>query len=96
MTWSDGEAGYWLLVHKKIEIKMSYKNLDIWERARKVSIDIHKMILINLPIPIAIGIGMYEEGSQIRRSSKSTRSNILEGYNFNQQQETSSKKPEKK
>lgn len=74
-------AGYWLLVTEKWD-KMSYKKLDIWERARDVSIAIHKMTLTELPIPIAIGIGieMYEEGSQIRRSSKSIKSNIVEGY----------------
>ncbi|MBW8051695.1 MAG: four helix bundle protein [Cytophagales bacterium] len=54
---------------------MSYKKLEIWERARKVSIAIHKMTLTELP-----KYEMYEEGSQIRRSSKSVRSNIVEGY----------------
>ena len=54
---------------------MSYKKLDIWERAREVSIAIHKMTLTELP-----KFEMYEEGSQIRRSSKSTRSNVVEGF----------------
>ncbi len=54
---------------------MSYKNLEIWERARNLSIAIHKMTLTELP-----KFEMYEEGSQIRRSSKSTRTNIVEGY----------------
>jgi four helix bundle protein len=54
---------------------MSYKKLDIWERAKEVSIAIHKMTLTELP-----KFEMYEEGSQIRRSSKSIRSNIVEGY----------------
>lgn len=54
---------------------MSYKKLEIWERARAVSIAIHKMTLTELP-----NFEMYEEGSQIRRSSKSVRSNIVEGY----------------
>ena len=54
---------------------MSYKKLEIWERAREVSIAIHKMTLTELP-----KFEMYEEGSQIRRSSKSIRSNIVEGY----------------
>jgi four helix bundle protein len=54
---------------------MSYKKLEIWERARDVSIAIHKMTLAELP-----KFEMYEEGSQIRRSSKSVRSNIVEGY----------------
>jgi len=54
---------------------MSYKKLEIWERARELSIAIHKMTLEELP-----KFEMYEEGSQIRRSSKSIRSNIMEGY----------------
>jgi four helix bundle protein len=54
---------------------MSYKNLEIWEKARDVSIAIHMMTLVELP-----KFEMYEEGSQIRRSSKSVRSNIVEGY----------------
>ena len=54
---------------------MSYKKLEIWERAKEVSIAIHKMTLAELP-----KFEIYEEGSQIRRSSKSVRSNIVEGY----------------
>lgn len=54
---------------------MSYKKLEIWKLARELSIDIHKMTLTKLP-----KFEMYEEGSQIRRSSKSVRSNIVEGY----------------
>lgn len=54
---------------------MSYQNLEIWQLARKASIDIHTMTLNKLP-----KFEMYEEGSQIRRSSKSVRSNIVEGY----------------
>ena len=54
---------------------MSYKNLEIWKLSREVTIDIHKMTLGKLP-----KFEMYEEGSHIRRSSKSTRSTIVEGY----------------
>jgi len=54
---------------------MSYRNLEVWHLARDLSIDIHKMTLEKLP-----KFEMYEEGSQIRRSSKSVRSNIVEGY----------------
>ena len=54
---------------------MSYRNLEIWQLARELSIEIHKMTLSQLP-----RFEMYEEGSQIRRSSKSVRSNIVEGY----------------
>ena len=53
---------------------MNYKNLEIWKLARELSIEIHRMTL-NLP-----KFEMYEEGSQIRRSSKSIRSNIVEGF----------------
>lgn len=54
---------------------MSYRNLEIWQYARKISIAINDMTLKELP-----GFEMYETGSQIRRSSKSTRTNIVEGY----------------
>ena len=54
---------------------MSYRKLEIWKLARDVSVDIHKMTLNSLP-----RFEQYEEGSQIRRSSKSIRSNIVEGY----------------
>lgn len=53
---------------------MSYKKLEIWQDAKELSIEIHKMTL-GLP-----KFELYEEGSQIRRSSKSIRSNIVEGY----------------
>lgn len=53
---------------------MSYKKLNIWQLSRTLVIDIHKMSL-NLP-----AFEKYEEGSQIRRSSKSVKSNIVEGY----------------
>lgn len=54
---------------------MSYKQLEIWQIAREVVNEIHKMTLEELP-----KFEMYEEGSQIRRSSKSIKSNIVEGY----------------
>ncbi len=54
---------------------MSYKNLEIWQLARELVIDIHKMTLNKLP-----KFEMFEEGSQIRRSMKSVRSTIVEGY----------------
>jgi four helix bundle protein len=54
---------------------MSYKNLDIWKLARELVIDIHRMTLVALP-----KFEMFEEGSQIRRSIKSVKSTIVEGY----------------
>jgi four helix bundle protein len=54
---------------------MSYKNLEIWQESRKLVIDIHKMTLEKLP-----KFELYEEGIQIRKSSKSVKSTIVEGY----------------
>ncbi len=54
---------------------MSYKNLEIWKLSDEVAIAIHEMTLQELP-----KFEMYEGGSQIRRSSKSVKSNIVEGY----------------
>ena len=53
---------------------MSYKKLKIWQLAKELSVEIHKMTM-KLPT-----FELYETGSQIRRSSKSIRSNIVEGY----------------
>jgi hypothetical protein len=54
---------------------MSYKDLEIWQLAKIVVIEVHHMTIYNLP-----KYEMYEEGAQIRRSIKSVRSNIVEGY----------------
>lgn len=54
---------------------MSYRSLEIWQLARDLSIDVHQMTLIQLP-----KFEWFEEGRQIRRSVKSIRSNIVEGY----------------
>jgi four helix bundle protein len=54
---------------------MSYRNLEIWNLSPGLVVDIHKMSLTKLP-----KFEMYEEGTQIRRSMKSIRSNIVEGY----------------
>jgi len=54
---------------------MSYRNQEIWQLARDLTVDVHRMTLEELP-----RFEMYEEGSQIRRSMKSVRSNIVEGY----------------
>jgi four helix bundle protein len=54
---------------------MSYRNLEIWQLARELSVDIHGMTLAALP-----KFEQYEQGAQIRRSSKSVRANIVEGY----------------
>ena len=54
---------------------MSYRNLEIWKLARLLTNDIQRLTLRELP-----KFEMYEVGSQIRRSMKSIRSNIVEGY----------------
>jgi four helix bundle protein len=53
---------------------VSYRSLEVWQLAREVSIEVHEMSLI-LP-----RFEQYEVASQIRRSSKSVRSNIVEGF----------------
>jgi four helix bundle protein len=54
---------------------MSYKKLEIWQIANEQVIKIHKMMLTELP-----AFEMYKEGSQIRRSSASGKSLIVEGH----------------
>ena len=54
---------------------MSYKNLEIWKLADELVLEIHEMTLQDLP-----KFEMYETGSQIRRSVKSIKSNIVEGF----------------
>ena len=53
---------------------MSYRKLQIWILAREVVIEVHEMTM-KLP-----KFEMYEEGSQIRKSSKTTKATIVEGY----------------
>lgn len=52
----------------------SYRELDIYNDSKKLAIEVHKVTLI-LP-----KFELYEEGSQIRRSSKSVTAMIVEGY----------------
>ena len=51
---------------------MSYKNLEIWQEARELSILIHELSIV-LP-----KFEQFEEAQQIRRSMKSVRSNIYQ------------------
>ena len=53
----------------------SYRDLDIFILAKELAVKVHKMTLEELP-----KFEMFEEGSQIRRSSKSIASNIVEGF----------------
>jgi four helix bundle protein len=54
---------------------MSYKNLEIWKLADVLVVEIHDMTLTRLP-----KFEMFETGSQIRRSIKSVKATIVEGY----------------
>jgi four helix bundle protein len=54
---------------------MSYKNLEIWKLADELVVEIHEMTLTKLQ-----KFEMFEVGGQIRRSSKSVKSTIVEGY----------------
>lgn len=56
------------------EIMKSYKDLDIYKLSYDLAVKIHKM---SLKLP---KYELYEEGSQIRRSSKGITSCIVEGY----------------
>jgi four helix bundle protein len=59
----------------------NFKDLEIYQLAHKLAVDIHKMSIEDLP-----SFEMYEQGSQIRRSSKSIVSNIVEGFGRKQYQ----------
>jgi four helix bundle protein len=54
---------------------MSYKNLEIWQIANELVNEIHTLTLTELP-----SVELYETGRQIRRSVKSVKSNIVEGF----------------
>ena len=55
----------------------SYRDLDIYKDSKQLAIEVHKMTL-TLP-----KFELFEEGGQIRRSSKSVTSMIVEGYGRN-------------
>lgn len=52
----------------------SFRDLEIYKKSHQLALDVHTMSL-DLP-----KFEMYEIGSQIRRSSKSIKSNIVEGF----------------
>src|SRR5258708_23313059 len=54
---------------------LGYKNLEIWQLADELVVEIHNMTLTCLP-----KFEMFEVGSQIRRSIKSVKATIVEGY----------------
>jgi len=53
---------------------VSYKKLEIWSLSRELVIEVHNMTF-QLP-----KFEQFEEAQQIRRSMKSVKSNIVEGY----------------
>lgn len=52
----------------------SYRDLEVYKESKRLAIEIHKMTL-TLP-----KFELFEEGGQIRRSSKSVTAMIVEGY----------------
>lgn len=52
----------------------SYKDLEIYQLAYKLAIEVH---CLSLTLP---KYELFEQGSQIRRSSKSIKDNIAEGF----------------
>src|SRR6478735_5164525 len=52
----------------------SYRDLEIYQESKQLAVRIHKL---SLAFP---KFELYEEGSQIRRSSKAITSAIVEGY----------------
>ncbi|MCO6499750.1 MAG: four helix bundle protein [Vicingus serpentipes] len=52
----------------------SYRDLEIYQEAYQLAIEVHHM---SLTLP---NHELYEQGSQVRRSSKSVKDNIVEGY----------------
>lgn len=62
-----------LLFIEKVNMK-SYKDLEVYQGSRQSAIKVH---LMSLKLP---KFELYEEGSQIRRSSKAVTSLIVEGY----------------
>ena len=52
----------------------SYKDLEIYQIAYRLALEVHKM---SLTLP---KYELYEQGSQVRKSSKSVKDTIVEGY----------------
>lgn len=51
-----------------------YRELDIYKESKRLAVEVHK---VSLTLP---KLELYEEGNQLRRSSKSVTSNVVEGY----------------
>jgi four helix bundle protein len=63
----------WMI--EEAEETSGYQRLEVWRLARDLSVEVHRMTLEELP-----RFEMHEVGSQVRRSAKSIRANIVEGY----------------
>jgi four helix bundle protein len=63
-----------ILLFNLLYTSISYKELEIYQLSKSLAIQIHKLTL-SLP-----KFEMYEEGSQIRRSSKAITDLIVEGF----------------
>ena len=70
-------TGFRLHVNEKLYVMKSYRDLEIYNMAYQLAIKVHRMTL-TLP-----KYEMYEQGSQVRRSTKSIKDNIVEGYGRN-------------
>ena len=57
------------------EKAQSYRDLVVYSLAKMLAVKIHSLTVNELP-----GFEMYEEGRQIRKSSKSIVANIVEGF----------------
>ena len=60
----------------------SYKDLEVYKLAHKLAVEVHRMSLEDLP-----KFEMYEQGSQIRRSSKAIVATLVEGFGRKQYQQ---------
>ena len=52
-----------------------YEDTDIYKLAKRLAVEVHQLTLHELP-----RFEMYEQASQVRRSSKSIVANFVEGY----------------
>ncbi len=57
-----------------MKTKKSYRDLDIYKDAFQLALKVHKL---SLTLP---KYELYEQGSQLRRSTKSIKDQIVEGY----------------
>ena len=62
------------LFFRKCLVMKSYRDLEVYKESKQLATEVHRLSLI-LP-----KFELYEEGSQIRRSSKAVTIAIVEGY----------------